>query len=109
MAPLADALTAFGAELMMLHEERYDGWSLIVAPPGVTKWNGVIAYAESRGIGPDEILAVGDGDNDVDLLTRAGIAVAVRGGSEGALAAADHVVDIPESNGWSSVVDLICG
>ena len=108
-SPLADALTAFGAELMLLHEERYDGWSLIVAPPGVTKWNGVMTYAERRGIDSDEILAVGDGDNDVDLLTRAGTAVAVRGGAERALAVADHVVDAPESNGWSSVIDLAGG
>lgn len=108
LAPVVDALTAFGVELMLLHEERYDGWSLIVAPPGVTKWSGVVAYAESRGIGPDEILAVGDGDNDVDLLTRAGIAVAIRGGSGRAMAVADHVVDGPESNGWPSIVGLAC-
>ncbi len=105
---LVDALTAFGAELMLLHEERYDGWSLIVAPPGVTKWNGVIAYADYRGIASDEILAVGDGDNDVDLLTRAGVAVAIRGGAQRALAVADHVVDGPTSNGWSSIIDLAC-
>lgn len=100
-------MTAFGAELMVLYEERYDGWSLIVAPPGVTKWNGVIAYAESRGITSDEILAVGDGDNDVDLLTRAGIAVAVRGGSERALATADHLIDGPASGGLTAIVDLV--
>lgn len=103
---LADDLTVLGAEPMVFHEEQYGGWSIVVAPPEVTKWNGVLAHAARRAIAPEEILAVGDGDNDVEMLTRAGIAVAVRGGTELALAAADHVIDPPESNGWAAIVGL---
>lgn len=107
VADLADDLAALGTELMVFHEEQYGGWSVVVAPPGVTKWDGVLAHAGRRGITPDEILAVGDGDNDVEMLTRAGVAAAVRGGTERALAAADHLIDGPESNGWTAIVDLV--
>ncbi len=106
---LADDLTVLGAELMVFHEEPYGGWSIVVAPPEVTKWNGVLAHAARQGIAPEEILAVGDGDNDVEMLTRAGIAVAVRGGTERALAAADHLIDAPESNGWVEILDFVGG
>lgn len=106
VADLAGDLVAFGAETVVFHEEQYGGWSVVVAPPGVTKWNGVLAHAGRRGITPDEILSVGDGDNDVEMLTRAGVAVAVRGGTERAVAAADHLIDGPESNGWAAILDL---
>ena len=104
---LADDLLAFGAEFMVFYEEHYGGWSIVVAPPDVTKWNGILAYAGRIGIEADEILAVGDGDNDVDMLTRAGIAVAVRGGTERAVAAADHLIDGPDAHGWTAIPNLV--
>jgi hydroxymethylpyrimidine pyrophosphatase-like HAD family hydrolase len=50
----------------------------------------VLAYCNQRGVQSDEILAVGDGDNDVDMLRRARTAVAVRGGTNRAREVADH-------------------
>jgi hydroxymethylpyrimidine pyrophosphatase-like HAD family hydrolase len=105
--PLADELRAHGAELFLLSEAKYGGWSLIVAPPVVTKWAGVQAYCDLRGIKPAEVMAVGDGDNDVAMLARAGIAVGVRGGTPAALAAADHLIDEPSARGWAEIVDLV--
>jgi len=104
---LGKDLAAFGAEFTVFHESVYGGWSVVVAPPQVTKWNGVVAFADRHGIAAEEILAVGDGDNDVDMLTRAGVAVAVRGGTERALAVADHLIDGPESTGWAAILDLV--
>lgn len=107
LAPLAADLSSYGAELMLFPEPSYGGWGLVVAPPAVTKWTGVLAYCSPRGIEAHEVLAVGDGDNDVDMLVRAGIAVAVRGGTERAVAAADHLIDPPETGGWAAIVDLV--
>lgn len=104
--PLASDLATLGAEYHLLFEQQYGGWSLFVAPPSVTKWSGVLAHCERRGIVPDEVLAVGDGDNDVDMLTRAAVGVAVRGGSDAALAAADCLIDGPDVGGWSEVAEL---
>lgn len=107
LEPLAALLASYGAELMLFAEAQYGGWSLVVAPPGVTKWSGVLAYCRPSAISADEILAVGDGDNDLDMLKRAGVAVGVRGGSERALAMSDHVIDGPDSGGWAAIVRLV--
>lgn len=50
---------------------------------------------------------MGDGDNDVVMLSRAAVAVGVKGGTAGALEVAEHVIDPPHQHGWASLVDLI--
>lgn len=104
--PVATALAVTGAEVVMHREPRYGGWGLIVGPPGVTKWNGVVAYCERSGIPTDAVLAVGDGDNDVEMLERSAVAVAVLGGTERALAAADVFIEPPDRDGWAAIPDL---
>lgn len=107
LEPLADDLAAFGAPYLLIDEPKYDGWSLIVAPPGVTKWTGVLAHCERRGIAPSEVLAVGDGDNDVEMLRHASVGVAVRGGTNAARHGADHVIEGPDDGGWAAILDLV--
>lgn len=106
---VATDLASYGAELNLLPEPGYGGWGLFVAPPAVTKWTAVLAYCRRKGIGADEVLAVGDGDNDVAMLTGAGVAVGVRGGTERAVAAAQHLIEPPERDGWAAVPDLVDG
>ena len=52
----------------MRTKRRFGQWGIVVGPPGVTKWSGVRAYCEREGIDRTEVLAVGDGDNDVAML-----------------------------------------
>jgi len=85
----------------------YGGHTLQVRPPGTSKWSGVLSFCGMRGLDPARILAVGDGNNDVELLTAASIAVAVTGGSPAALALAHHVIDGPATGGWSAILDLV--
>jgi hydroxymethylpyrimidine pyrophosphatase-like HAD family hydrolase len=63
----------------------YGGAMLSVRPPGVSKWNGVLAFCNARSLDPAGVLAVGDGDNDVELLESAAIACAVSDGCEAVL------------------------
>lgn len=109
LTALATALASYGAEPNLLPEPGFGGWGLFVAPPAVTKWTGVVAYCRGRGIEPHEVLAVGDGDNDVAMLTAAGVAVGVRGGTARALAAVQHLIEPPERAGWAAVADLVGG
>jgi phosphoserine phosphatase len=53
-------------------------------------------------IGPDRVLAVGDGDNDICLLKAAGTAVAFRPRSSAVAYAAQHVV----TDSLARIVDL---
>lgn len=58
---------------------------------GVSKAVGMAAVARRYGIEPSEVLAFGDGNNDVPLLEWAGLSVAMSDARESAKAAADLV------------------
>lgn len=107
LEPAAELLRASGAAVILCPEPRYGGYALIVNPPGISKWNGIEAFCRLSGISASEILAVGDGDNDVTMLTRAAVAVAVKGGAERALAAANYVIGPPGEHGWESLLQLV--
>ena len=51
------------------------------------------------GLTPAQCMAFGDSDNDIGLLTAAGIGVAMEAGTEGARAAADFVTRDCEADG----------
>jgi len=107
LGPVAEALALTDASSVVLYPEpRYGEFGLTVNPPGVSKWNGVDAYCRQYNIGPEEVLAVGDGLNDITMLRQAGVAVGVRGGSHEVIAVAEHLIDPPVANGWARIVDL---
>jgi HAD superfamily hydrolase (TIGR01484 family) len=107
LEPAARHLRDHGMQILLYAEPAYGAHGLIVNPPGVSKWSGVEAYCRLAGINPTEVLAVGDGDNDVQMLARAAVAVAVKGGTAEVLEVADHVIDAPQQRGWASLLDLI--
>ena len=103
----ADVLISNGAHVIVFPEPRYGGYGLTVNPRGISKWTGIDAYCQLAGIAPSEVLAVGDGDNDVTMLTQAAVAVAVRGGTDHVLALADYVIGPPSEHGWLSLLDFV--
>ena len=68
----------------------YTAW-LDLAPEGVSKASGLAKVAESLGVARADVLAIGDGRNDVEMLAWAGRGVAMGGVFEEVLAAADDV------------------
>jgi hydroxymethylpyrimidine pyrophosphatase-like HAD family hydrolase len=108
LAPLAADLRATDlASVTFTADHLYEGWSLMVAPAGVSKWTGVLAWCELAGIDADRVLAIGDGGNDVELLAAAAVAVTVEGGSPEAAAVATHTVAGPATGGWADLLDLL--
>lgn len=71
------------------------GWSgwLDITPQGVTKASGLAHLCERRGIDPGDVLALGDGNNDIEMLTWAGRGVAMGEAPEQVKQAADAVTD----------------
>lgn len=69
------------------------GWSawLDIAPSGVDKSHGLRQVCADLGIDRSRVLAIGDGDNDTDMLAWAGRGVALGDASPHVKAAADHV------------------
>jgi Cof subfamily protein (haloacid dehalogenase superfamily) len=61
---------------------------------GVDKSTGLASVAGLLGIDLADTVAVGDAENDVPMLRRAGVGLAVSGASPAAIAAADHLLDV---------------
>jgi hypothetical protein len=68
-------------------------------PEGVGKARGLEWLARYLNIGRDEVMAVGDNDNDISMLAWAGVGVAMGNASPGALAAADWVAPGVDEDG----------
>jgi len=63
-----------------------------IMPPNVNKGRGMMFLADYLGIPPQEIIAMGDAGNDVDMLKQAGLGIAVANASDEAKAAADLIL-----------------
>jgi Cof subfamily protein (haloacid dehalogenase superfamily) len=61
-------------------------------PVGVSKASGLAMLCERLGVAPEEVVAVGDGWNDIPMLSWAGVGVAMAGAADPVLEAADRVV-----------------
>lgn len=64
-----------------------------IVASGVNKYQGLLELSEYLGIPTEEIMTIGDNNNDVEMLARAGLGIAVANASEEAKAAAAYVCD----------------
>lgn len=97
-------------ESLGLHEVSYFiGWSawLDIAPLGVDKAHGLTRVIMDLGLAAADVLAIGDGYNDIEMLRWAGRGVAVGDAPDEVKAAADHVTGgfadggtVAELNRW---------
>lgn len=101
---LAAATELVGDRATLTHSSSFG--LLEISAPGVTKATGLAQLAESHGIAPHEVLAVGDMPNDVPMLLWAGRSYAVANAHPAAQQAADEVV---ASNDDDAVAALIEG
>lgn len=62
----------------------------IMNPEG-TKWKTLVSYAASLGIKPSQIIAIGDDNNDVELIKNCGLGIAMRNGTDQVKSAAAAV------------------
>lgn len=81
--------------------------AITVAPKGQSKWDGVEAYCHHHGLDATRVLAVGDGPNDVELLTHAAISVVPEVAHPAALELADHLIPSARDAGWLQLPDLL--
>ncbi len=82
------------AESLGLHEVAYFiGWSawLDIAPKGIDKAHGLQRVVDELGLTAADVLALGDGNNDIEMLQWAGRGVAIGDAAANVQAAADHV------------------
>lgn len=71
---------------------------------GVSKGDALTAYAELTGISPDQIMAIGDQENDISMLRVAHIGVAMGNATAALKAEATTVTGTPEEDGVAQAI-----
>ncbi len=100
-----EAAAAFGAGMEFYRSEPF---FLECVPRGVDKGSSLALLAGLLGIPLEETIAFGDGYNDISMLRRAGLGVAMANAREEARAAADYVAASNEEDGLALAAELFC-
>jgi len=90
------------ADRLGLHSINYVvGWTawLDLSPVGVTKASGLARVCDALGVPPTDVLAIGDGRNDIEMLRWAGRGVAMGQSIEQVQQAADAVTADVQDDG----------
>ncbi|MCO8193917.1 MULTISPECIES: Cof-type HAD-IIB family hydrolase [Anaerofustis] len=76
-----------------------------LSPRGISKWTGAIRLAKEMGISTKEIIAVGDQENDMQIVANVGLGVAMKNAVDSLKKVADVV--LPYTNDEDGVAYLI--
>ncbi|MBP5279989.1 MAG: HAD family hydrolase [Erysipelotrichaceae bacterium] len=82
---ISERITCFRAQRTMLEFQS----------PLVNKGFGMLKCCEKFGIDPEEVIAFGDADNDLPMLNKAGLSVAVANAMDSVKKACDDVTEYP--------------
>ncbi|MDW5299369.1 MAG: HAD family hydrolase [Sedimentibacter sp.] len=62
------------------------------------KWTAIRKYAVANGINTDEIIAIGDDSNDIELLMNSGLGIAMKNGTDECIKAAKYITEYDNNN-----------
>ncbi|EAZ13478.1 hypothetical protein OsJ_03394 [Oryza sativa Japonica Group] len=77
---------------------------LELVPPATSKGNGVKILLDHLCISPDEVMAIGDGENDIEMLQLASLGVALANGSEKTKAVANIIGATNDEDGVAQAI-----
>ncbi len=80
---------------------RWDEYAVDIMLQDSDKSKGVMSVLDYYGLKPEEAMSLGDGQNDVEMLSYTGIGVAVGRADPAAKKAADYVTDDIDDDGWA--------
>lgn len=80
-----------------------DGFEIVA--PNVSKWSAIKSLLTEFRISPNEVVAIGDGPNDIEMLRHAGTGVAMGNADEKVKAAADFVTGHHENDGLAEFIE----
>lgn len=80
---------------------------VVVTPPGVCKLTGIEMAVKHMGLELGQVAAIGDGDNDAQMLECCGLGFAVSNASPAAKDAATHIVASNDEAGFAEAIHTI--
>ena len=81
------------------------GLNLEINALGATKGEGILRLAKHLGIDPEATMGFGDGENDLSMMQKAGLGVAMANGEEIVKQAADHVTAHNDEDGVALAIE----
>ncbi|HFI0700581.1 TPA: Cof-type HAD-IIB family hydrolase [Streptococcus suis] len=84
---------------------RSQDYLLEILPNGASKATGLKKLADRLGILPEEIMAMGDANNDLEMLAFAGLGIAMGNANEQVKAIAQDITDTNENNGVAKAIE----
>jgi len=85
-------------------------WILEAIPLNVNKGEGLLRLCQTLGtVSPDQVLAFGDGENDIDMFKVVGHPVAMANAMPAALATAKYTADSNDEGGVGAFIEKIWG
>ncbi|MCL2571304.1 MAG: Cof-type HAD-IIB family hydrolase [Defluviitaleaceae bacterium] len=86
------------------NENCYD-----IVPEGINKWVGILPMLDHFGLKPEEVAAIGDGENDIEMLENAGYSIAMGNGINKVKQAANYVTTHIDDDGILNAIKHLLG
>jgi hydroxymethylpyrimidine pyrophosphatase-like HAD family hydrolase len=106
-----DAQTIFGLVAGVLGVElevTISGLPFVeVAPRGISKASALARLGDELDVGAEEVVAVGDNENDHSMLRWAGVGVAMANATPGTLAVADRIIASNDNHGVAQLLEEV--
>ncbi len=78
---------------------------LEISHPEVGKGQALAFFGKRYGIGPEEMMACGDGENDLDMIQYAGLGVVMGNGQDRAKQVADYITRTNDEDGVAEAIE----
>jgi Cof subfamily protein (haloacid dehalogenase superfamily) len=91
LRPVVEQALGTRGRVHLIMNKNYQGYILEVLQAGVSKWQALQHLAAQQDIAPEEIIAVGDDHNDLDMIRYAGLGIAMGNAVPEVQAAADAI------------------
>jgi Cof subfamily protein (haloacid dehalogenase superfamily) len=78
---------------------------LEILPPGASKGAALKTLIKELNIAPENVMAIGDGENDIEMIQLAGVGVAMGNAAQVVQKAADHVTATNDADGVAAAVE----
>ena len=93
------------SENLNLEAHKSSKYSLEINTKGVSKGSGVEKLGEYYGIKREEIICIGDNDNDISMIKYAGLGIAMKNGSDEVKRISNYVTDSNDEEGVAKAVE----
>ncbi|MCI9046006.1 MAG: HAD family hydrolase [Hungatella sp.] len=80
-------------------------FNLEVNGPGASKGEGILRLAQILGVKPEETMAFGDGENDLSMMEKAGIGIAMENGEASLKNKADYIAPCNDDAGVGQMLE----